>query len=359
MKQGKTLTQLAEEVERQAAVKKDFVADTRALAMFRDGKQVSMNGQLFGLTSNAKRQIASKLGIPFEYYGRLEEKHPELLATNVNQLMDREPSRNMVRTLDGNIRAFLSDRYRPLDNFDLLDAILPAIRDSKAIPESCEVTENKMYIKLRMPWLDRELPVPEGLKMGVGHTFFVRKVEGSVVITNSEVGSGALAIAPAVFERQCTNLAVFKDEGFGRMHIGGKAGGDEAVTQYLTDETKRIKDAAIWGEARDVIKAVMDGRAMENIIAKLTEARGDAITGDPTKVIEVFGKKNGLNEAERGGLLKHLVGSGEMTRYGLQWAVTRLAGEVESYDRASELERLGGAVIELPKTDWTMLAKAA
>jgi len=83
------------------------------------------------------------------------------------------------------------------------------------------------------------------------------------------------------------------------------------------------------------------------------------IKGDPTKVVEVFGKKVGLNEGERGGLLKHLVGSGEMTRYGLQWAVTRLAGDVESYDRASELERLGGQVIELAANDWERISMAA
>ena len=48
-----------------------------------------------------------------------------------------------------------------------------------------------------------------------------------------------------------------------------------------------------------------------------------------------------------------------MTRYGLQWAVTRLAGETNDYDRATELERLGGQVIELPKTDWQRIIEEA
>jgi hypothetical protein len=29
------------------------------------------------------------------------------------------------------------------------------------------------------------------------------------------------------------------------------------------------------------------------------------------------------------------------------------------YDRATELEYLGGRIIELPKTDWSVLAEAA
>ena len=35
----------------------------------------------------------------------------------------------MVRTLDGNARAFLSDRYRRLDNYDLLAHVLPMLRE--------------------------------------------------------------------------------------------------------------------------------------------------------------------------------------------------------------------------------------
>ncbi len=358
-KEGRTLVELANEVTRQQTAKHDYIADSAALLMKDDGSTITIGTEKFGTTGHARRQIAEKLGIPFPYYERLQEKHPELLANNVNTLFLKEPARYMVRTLDGSVRGLLSDRFRPLDNFDLLDAILPPVQESKAIVESCQVTETKLYLKLRMPWLDRELPVPEGLKMGVGHNFFVRKIEGSVVISNSEVGAGRVSFSPAVFEKQCTNLAVFREEGFGKMHVGGKAGGDDVVQKYLSDETKRIKDAAIWAEARDVIKAIMDGRAMDAIVEKLTAARADPITGNPVKVVELFGKRNGLNETERGSLLRHLTEAGEMTRYGLQWAVTRLAGDTESYDRASELERLGGAVIELAPNDFREIAKAA
>jgi hypothetical protein len=360
MKQGMSLTDLARELERQNEAKKDYVADTSAISMANDGKTLSIQGAgSFGVTPHARRQLAEKLGIPFAYFDRLQESHPDLLATNVNGLMVREPTRNMVRTLDGNVRSFLSDRYRPLDNFDLADAVLPVLMEAKVKVESCNVTGTKLYIKALLPWLDRELPVPAGLKMGEGHNIFLRRIIGSIVISNSEVGAGALSISPGIFERQCTNLAVFKDEGYGRMHIGKKSASDDPVSAYLSDSTKRLEDAAVWAKVRDVVKATMDGKVMDSIAKKLIEARGDAIVGDPVKVVEVFAKKQGLNEGERGGLLKHLVGSGEMTRYGLQWAVTRLAGDVEDYDRASELERLGGQVIELPRSDWEVLAKAA
>ncbi len=360
MKTGKSIVELAQEIERQRDTKHDYIVESTAATMTPDASKILLDctGE-FGITQHAKRQLAAKLDIPVSYFDRLATNHPDLLATNVNELFKREPSRSMVRTLDGNVRAFLSDRYRPLDNFDLADAVLPVITQAGAKVESCEITETRMYIKCLLPWLDRELPVPEGLKMGVGHNFFVRRIIGAVTISNSEVGAGALSINPGIFERQCTNLAVFKDEGFGKMHVGKKADGQDAVSKYLSDQTKRLADATVWAQVRDVVQATMDGKVMESIVAKLVAARNDAIEGNPAKVVEVFAKKSGLNEEEKGGLLKHLVGSGEMTRYGLQWAVTRLAGDVADYDRASELERLGGQVIELPRNDWQVLAQAA
>jgi hypothetical protein len=365
MKSPKTLTELAVEIERQAQSKRDYVASSQAITMHDDGKTVGVEGVgEFGLTNHARGQLAAKLDIPLAYFGRLEEKHPALLAHNVNELMRREPSRGMVRTLDGRIRGFMSDRYRPLDNYDLADAVLPLVlqlqRERGLEVVSCEITETKLYLKFLMPWLDRELPVPQGLKMGEGHNWFIRKVLGAVTISNSEVGAGMLALSPGVFEKQCTNLAVYRDEGFGRMHVGKRAADDgDNVARYLTDETRRLDDAAVFAKLRDVFMATMDGRVMDVLVDKMLVARGDPITGDPGKVVEAFAKRNQLSQEERGGLLRHLTNSGEMTRYGLQWAVTRLSQDVNDYDRASELERMGGQVIELPRSDWQQLLKAA
>lgn len=360
MKQGRSITEVAAEIERQKLVKHDYLAPSQSVTMTEDAQRLVVPGAGdFGINHYARRQLAEKLGIPVAYFDRLQAKHPALLAANVNTLNQREPQRVMLRTLDNSVRAVLSDGYRPLDNYDLADAVLPEVSRSGAQIASCEVTETKFYLKLLMPWLDRELPVPENLKMGEGHNWFVRKITGAVTISNSEVGAGALSIAPGIFERQCTNLAVFSDQGFRKLHIGKKGGSDDEVLKYLTDETKRIEDAAVWARVRDIVKATMDGRVMDEIVRQLVAARGDAIE-DPTKVVEIFAKREGLNETEKGGLLKHLVGSGEMSRYGLSWAVTRLAQEASmDYDRCSELERLGGKVIELPRSDWQVLAKAA
>lgn len=121
MKAGRSLMDLAAELQRQATAKKDFLADTRALTARAASGGIVLDGINGGLEiqPTAHAQLADALAIPRTYYDRLLTASPDLLAENVNHWLHAEPARKLVRTLDGKARAFLSDRYRPLDNFDL------------------------------------------------------------------------------------------------------------------------------------------------------------------------------------------------------------------------------------------------
>ncbi len=130
MKTGKTLVELATELERQSDTKKDFVASTSVLEMTPEGEltlETEMSSNGFPLTDNCHAQIATKLDIPAKYYNRMRKEAPKLLATNVNEWFHNKPERRMIRTLDGQARAFLSDRYRRLDNYDLASDVLPIL----------------------------------------------------------------------------------------------------------------------------------------------------------------------------------------------------------------------------------------
>ena len=105
---------------------------------------------------------------------------PELLAENVNAwFADREQS-YMIRSMDyGNgrvARALLSDRYRRIDNMEIASAVLPLFAGQADMQVmSCEVTSNRMYLKIVNKRLEMDV-VP-------GDT-----VQGGVIISNSEVG---------------------------------------------------------------------------------------------------------------------------------------------------------------------------
>ena len=81
MKEGRTLSQLASEIERQAGAKKDYIVGCNALSMEAaevapavfEPQLVLTNGtrNVLPIRELAHRQIGERLGIPAKYYDRM------------------------------------------------------------------------------------------------------------------------------------------------------------------------------------------------------------------------------------------------------------------------------------------------
>ncbi len=367
MKTGLSLTELAEKLDRIRNAKADFIVDTRALEIIHaetgDAKrmlvQMKNGGETFDIEPHALRQMEARAKIPAKYADRLLEHHPDLLAYNLNELFKREPEKRMLRTIDNNVRAFLSDGYRIMDNFDLAEAVLPTLVQVGAEVISCEVTERRMYIKAIRPDMRADFGPPPGAQMGVGHTFFIEHVQAGITISNSEIGSGRLSIQPSVFTDRCTNWCSFDNSSYAKVHLGARAGGDDEsmIWQVMSDATKRKADDALWSQVHDVAVAAMDGTIFDAIVERLRQARGDLIAGDPVKVVERVSNHLALTDDESGGVLNFLIQGGDLSRYGVHAALTRTASEdVLDYDRATQLEQYGAQIIDLPTADWQRLA---
>src|SRR5262249_1439828 len=149
MKHGLTLNELAAEIARQAEAKKDYHVKTEVLRRLPTADGLHARGAPLATSINAiaHRQIGETVGIPAKYYDRMLALAPDLLATNVNRWFDKEPETRLVRTLDGRARALLIDKYRPLDNVDLAEAVLPALQKHDLMVMSCAITEQRLYIK--------------------------------------------------------------------------------------------------------------------------------------------------------------------------------------------------------------------
>lgn len=364
MKTGRTLTELATEIERQQNTKKDLIASTSNVTMYAHGAGVKVavgKDSEYGVNALAHDQIGNHAGIPGKYYDRMLTEEPKLLATNVNRWFQKYPAPRLIRTLDGNVRALLSDQYRPLENADLAEAVLPILLDMKLDIMSCEITERRLYIKAVDERLKRD--VPSGRKMGDGSHCFFDTCSPAIIISNSEVGSGTLSVDSGIFTKVCTNMAMIAGAGMKRRHVGSRneLTDGEAVRHLLTDATKRATDRAIWMQVRDVVKGAFNEAVFDTNTKKLAGLASDAIDpeADVVKVVDLSSKTFGFTENEGKSVLKHLIEGGDLTRYGLFNAVTRTAQDIESYDRATEFEAIGGKVIELPKRDWERLAMAA
>lgn len=348
MKQGKSLLELAQEVERQSQVKKDFLAMTDVLTYNGTDNSLAIPGQGdFAVNETAHDQLGSLLGIPAKYYDRMREEAPELLATNVNSWLAKTPERRMVRTLDGKVRAVLSDKYRPLDNRELLETVLPVLGKQEMQVVSSEVTERRLYLKVLTPKVTYEI-----VKGDV--------VQAGLVISNSEIGGGSLSVEPLLYRLVCTNGMIANDSKMRKYHVGrGNNGFSEGAAEFFRDETRMQDDRAFWLKVRDLVGAAVDSINFQKIAESFFATKENVIEADPVKVVEVFSKDNGLNQNERNSVLKHLLGGGDLNQFGLLNAITRTAQDIESYDRATQFERLGGTVLELPRTEWKRLNEEA
>ncbi|MGI9146930.1 MAG: hypothetical protein ACR2IK_10325, partial [Chloroflexota bacterium] len=73
MRTGKTLVELAQEIQRQAGAKADYVAPVQALSVsttYGTTIEVADQGR-YALTPVSHRQIGSHLGVPADFYDRL------------------------------------------------------------------------------------------------------------------------------------------------------------------------------------------------------------------------------------------------------------------------------------------------
>lgn len=360
---GRSLQDLAAEIERRAEVKKDFIAPAGKVEVVVEpveGKPTPLlaltNGsvQTFDMLDLAHGQLAEYAGIPMAYYRRMLAEDPNLLASNINRwLKDKATAneRRMVRTLDGKVRAVLSDGYRPLENEDLAEAVLPVLLEQELIIVSCEITERRLYIKAIDKRIEKD--VPTGRKMGDGTHVFFDTCSPAITISNSEVGHGALSIETGVYTRACTNLAMIGSN-MRKYHTGKRAELSDEVFALLTDDTKKATDKAVWMQTTDLVRAAFDQAKFDATLKKLGDAAKDVVPADQAvEVIERVGKKFNLLEGERKGVLAKLIESADLSRYGVHAAVTRFSQEnVVNYDRATELERIGGDIIELPRNDW-------
>lgn len=359
MKSGSNLSAVAERIAHIARSARDFLARPAQVRMTHNSAEKAPSlvlddgtGALsFGISDVVHNQLSEFTGIPIAYWNRLREDAPDLLAANANAWLQRGAGRRLVRTvLDEEsrplVRAFLSDRYRPLDNAQLLEAVLPQLSAQGTRIISCELTPTKLYLKAVSERITAEVRPGDVVMAGV-------------VVTNSETGFGALAIQPLTYTLKCANGLIAEDATLRQHHVGRRHGdpGDIDIRDLISDEARTADDRAFFLKVRDITKAALDVDLFRRQVERLQQAAKSPITSNHLdRVVEVTAKRFGLSEDEGAGVLAHLVRGGDLSKWGLSSAVTRFSQDVDDYDRATDLERIGGRLIELPQDAWAALA---
>jgi hypothetical protein len=345
MRTEMSMDQFLGEVSRQNEAKKDFLVGPRKMMMVGDDA-LSIEGKGdYPLNAVAHSHLAEKTGIPKRYYDDVS-KVPGLRSYNVNALLGASDSRNLVRTLDGHARAILSDRFKPIDNFMVLQSALPVLREHKDIEiSSSQLSDRRMYLQVSFPRLTGEVAVGDAVRAGV-------------TITNSEVGAGSFDVRSWLMRLKCANGMVGESL-LRQYHVGRKVGENIEDYNIFSDDTIRAEMVSFGLRFRDILKASLTDAAFEETLARLRLTAGQHVAGkDVEGVVENIVNKYAFTKEEGKSILSNLWGDKDLSRWGIANAVTALVHESNDADRQYDFERFGSELVTMSQGEWNQIAVA-
>lgn len=386
------LMDLAAILRQQQAVKVDVVAPATTISS--QGANIIVDGGdaagVYRPTAICDEGIADKLGVPIGYLRRLRTERPDLYDANVNGWLgggawhtfdgigaaEVDPRSFLVRTFRGGddetgvARAFLSDRFKTMDNLDVLTAALEGVRASGTAVEieGCDLTERRMAIRVLAPEVQALAPAllanyrspfeqgvnRSGWNLERGRAAAAREglgygdggepiVFAGFVIGNSETGGGAFTITPRIVVRVCRNGLTINIDALRSIHLGGKL--DEGVVRWSTDTQERNLEL-VMAQARDAVTTFLDVDYVKTKVAEIEALAGAPVT-KPEATVKIVAKRLGLTEDRTDEVLAHFIMGGSLTAGGIMQAITSVAQCVDDADESAELEGMALRALEL------------
>lgn len=376
MRTGLDLPNLVSELEYLHDNRRDFLVNTTSVTIvppstddsigvrFKHPNRAASN---FPMTPHMLTQIANHTGVPTRLIDTIlstgKQREKEALCHMLTVRLQENEAIRLVRTQnrfyeEPVARAFVSDRYREIDHWPLLQELIPVFNN---VPHmklvSAQITDTHMYLKI--------VNLGPDMAQNIGKAFDTRGKEVDdilqfgVMVTNSEVGASAVRVTPFVYRLVCTNglvsmqsLAQVKKNHIGKQ-IKGLSG-----SEVTSDGTS---NAAFLAEVRTMVAEALNNAGVAKTIAdQFKAAKKDNILGDPGAVMRNIGKTMNLAASEVKTMAQYLMSNGDLNRFGVVNAITQYAARNKSanYDRITEIEAIGGSVLNMGKALWKQFSVA-
>lgn len=376
-----SLLDVVNELKRQTESRKDFVVDSRDLKVVPDLDAAPGTLRLVAATDSVRDflpreghrllpqalvQFAGKAGpgLGARELKKLAAANPNRTAEFLTGLAHDDPHRRLVRCLDDHVRAFLSDRYRVIDNLDLATWALQGLKDVGGQVLEASVTDRHLRIKMVSTevWdrVERERTGGDSRQWyagGLGNQQFLSRVSARSVeqlplqggqdtvwpivnVTNSETGHGGYGASVGILQGICFNLATVEDR-LVNVHLGSRL-----ETGILSTETVQAEARAIMLKLRDTIQSGFDQDAFRRLVDTIRDAAAREIHS-PSQATDLLVKaSDALVDDDIDNLLGHFRAEpGVPSVYSLGQAVSRYAQDTDDADKADGLEALAGAVL--------------
>lgn len=101
-------------------------------------------------------------------------------------------------------------------------------------------------------------------------------------------------------------------------------------------------------KVQDIVRSAVDETRFNLITDRMKQAADSKIRNSTDEEIRILADKFLLNEEEQNEIMRQFFMGGDNTWYGLINAVTAASKEMETYERATDLERIGGDMLSMP-----------
>lgn len=305
---------------------------------------VDPNGR-YTATATADAGMSGRLDIPLGYLRRMRSLTPALYAENLNTWLGMSGGKFLLRTLKGTdggvdvLRAFLSDRYRPIDYFDVLLATLKGITGAGIENPiiTADLTERRMIVRVEVPEVNALAP---SLLAGYRSPFSGNTgtdnpmVWAGFVVTDSETGCGKFSIMPRVVVQACKNGVTFAADSLDKVHLGGRL--DEGVIKW-SEQTAANNLALVASQTTDAVRTFISPEYLQAKIDELDAVAGVKVDDVPV-VLAGVAKRLGFSADEAKLIMGHFIDGGQRTAGGVLQAVTSAAQLIHDGDAALNLE---------------------
>ena len=330
----------------------DYIVKANALQFSGNGGlSVALNNAEFGVHRFALGQIAESASLPVKFLDSLSasEWGRALIAHNLSEIFKhRDTKRHLVRTLNGEVRGFLSDSYRRLDSRPIVEAFVTGVQRLGALPYKGVITDTKLAIQAILPDVFDVIP---------GEVIaFVLSLE------NSDFGNGALSLRVGALRIWCDNLAVF-EENMRQIHLGRRLDENIVFSQktYLLD-TKTTVSAL-----DDIIGIQLNREGLRRRMELLAVTAQKAV--DPQAAMKMLKDALGVGAAQQV-IDAYTSADIEMIPAGnnawrLSNAISWIGGQEQDGEKRLELMKLAGRVLlpckkgDIPFAEAEVLEQAA
>jgi hypothetical protein len=341
---SKPVVEAIAQIEKTGSMLDDYVVPVSSLLYFKQDEKVRVGfpqpnvvPTAFGLHDHAVGQVADKLSIPPAYLKGLVigKDWQKDLSIEIMQRSALNVSRErvLVRTVENEVRGFLSDKYRRLNSMEIFMAFLMAAQAAENVLVDAHSGETKGFLEVINPKII-EFDTPLN---GRNYAVFGARIR------NSDFGDGALEVRTFMINVQCMNGLVGQSM-LKEFHLGGRI----PDNVQISEDTYRKDTTAKAALVKDIMASVYSPENTDKMIRKIEGAASKEL--DLTKEVEKL-PKLGFTLGEAEAVNKVLMQNnpadglqGSPTLWKLVNGMTAVARESKP-ERRRELEQIAGEML--------------